>query len=93
MNRTLGVVIGVVLVLGLATLAMLLADRAATGTDDRAAEKIGDLTGGAYEPWAQAPGVPGGEQNAPLLFGVQAGAGLTVLVGCFWYWREHRSEA
>ncbi|HIH02482.1 MAG TPA: cobalt ABC transporter substrate-binding protein CbiN [Methanoregulaceae archaeon] len=93
MNRSLRLATAVVLVLGLAAVAALLADRAATGTDDQAAKQIGNLTGEAYEPWAQAPGVPGGERNAPLLFGVQAGAGLTVLLGCLWYWREHRSEA
>jgi len=93
MNKRGYIVIGTVLILGLATFATFLADHAATGTDDRAVEQIDALTGGAYEPWAQAQGVPGGERNAPILFGVQAGAGIAVLAACLWYWREHRSGA
>ncbi len=93
MNRQGRFVLAVVLVLGLSALAALLADRAGVGTDDRATEAVETLSGGTYEPWAQAPGVPGGERNAPLLFGVQAGVGLAVLAGCLWYWREHRSGA
>lgn len=93
MSRRGRLALAVVLVLGLAAIATLLADHAATGTDDQAAEAIGALTGGAYESWATSPGIPGGERNAPLLFGVQAGAGLAVLAGCLWYWREPRSGA
>jgi ABC-type cobalt transport system substrate-binding protein len=93
MNRRGRLVLTVVLVLGLAALAALLAERAGAGTDDRAAEQISAQTGGSYEPWAAAPGVPGGEGNRPLLFGVQAGIGLAVIAGCLWYWRDHRSEA
>ena len=93
MNRRGQLILTVVLVLGLAAFAVLLAERAGMGTDDRAAEQISAQTGGSYEPWAVSPGVPGGEQNGPLLFGVQAGVGLAVIAGCLWYWREHRSEA
>jgi ABC-type cobalt transport system substrate-binding protein len=93
MNRRGRLVIAVVLVLGLTAFATFLAAHAGTGTDDQAAERIGDLTGGAYEPWLTSPEIPGGEQNEPLLFGVQAGAGLAVLAGCLWYWRGHRSGA
>jgi ABC-type cobalt transport system substrate-binding protein len=86
-------VLAVVLVLGFSAFAALLADRAGVGTDDRAAETVSTLSEGTYEPWVMAPGVLGGEQNAPLLFGVQAAVGLAVLAGCLWYWREHRSGA
>ena len=93
MNRNARLVLTVALVLGLSVLVMLLAEHSGAGTDDQAAETVKDFSGGTFEPWAQAPGVPGGEQNAPLLFGVQAGAGLALLAGCLWYWREHRSGA
>ncbi len=93
MNRRGRFVLAVVLVLGLSALAALLADRAGMGTDDRAAETVETLSGGRTSPGSRLPGVPGGEQNAPLLFGVQAGVGLAVLAGCLWYWREHRSGA
>lgn len=85
--------LAIVLVVGLSTFAMLLAERAGTGTDDRAAETVEAISGGTYEPWARAPGVPGGDGNAPLLFGIQAFAGLAVIAGCLWYWRERRSGA
>lgn len=91
MNRRGRLVLTVLLVLGVSALAGLLASRAGTGTDDMASETADALSGGTYEPWAQGPAVPGGDQNAPLLFGVQAGAGLAVLAGCLWYWRECRS--
>jgi ABC-type cobalt transport system substrate-binding protein len=93
MKRRDRLVLAVVLVLGISALAAFLAAHAGTGTDDRAAEAVEAMTGGTYEPWLHAPGVPGGDQNAPLLFGVQAGVGLALLAGCLWYWREHRSEA
>jgi cobalt transport protein len=86
-------VLAVVLVIALAACATLLAASAGEGTDDRAAETVGALSGGSYEPWARPPGIPGGEQNEPLLFGVQAAAGLAVLAGCLWYWRGHRNGA
>ena len=93
MNGRGRLVLAVVLVLGLSALAALLAYGAGAGTDDRAAETVETLSGGTYKPWVQAPGVLGGERNAPLLFGVQAGVGLAILAGCLWYWREHRSGA
>jgi ABC-type cobalt transport system substrate-binding protein len=93
MNRNARLVLTVALVLGLSVLAMLFAERTGAGTDDQAAKAVADLSGGTFEPWAQSPGVPGGEQNASILFGVQAGAGLALLAGCLWYWREHRSGA
>ena len=93
MNRLARSILIVALVLGTSVIAMFLAERTGMGTDDQAAERVRELSGGTFEPWAQAPGVPGGEGNAPLLFGVQAGAGLAVLAGCLWYWREHRNGA
>ena len=93
MNQPGRISIGILLVLGFTALAIFLAATASIGADDRASVQVGALTGGAYEPWIESREIPGGEQNEPLLFGVQAGIGLAVLAGCFWYWREHRSGA
>lgn len=93
MNRWVRIVIVAGLVLVLSTGAALLAAGSSGGTDDQAAEAAVDLSGGSLEPWAQAPGIPGGDGNEPLLFGLQACAGLAVIAGCFLYWREHRSGA
>lgn len=93
MNRRVRIALVAGLVLALSVGAALLASGASGGTDDQAARASVDLSGGSYEPWAQAPGVPGGDANEPLLFGLQAGAGLAVIAACFLYWREHRSGA
>jgi ABC-type cobalt transport system substrate-binding protein len=93
LNRRVRIVLVAGLVLGLSAGAALLAAGSGGGTDDQAAQTAVDLSGGSYAPWAQAPGVPGGDGNGPLLFGLQAGAGLAVIAGCFLYWRDHRNGA
>lgn len=80
-------------VVGVPVLAALLAAGAGIGTDDRAAETVGILSGGSYQSWFEGSGVPGGEENVPFLFGLQAFLGISVIVGCLWYWRGSRSGA
>jgi ABC-type cobalt transport system substrate-binding protein len=84
--------VALALVLVVSGLTFALSISAAEGSDDRAALAVDSLTDGAYEPWIQSAGVPGGERNEPLFFGLQALVGVAVLAGCFWYWRGLQSE-
>lgn len=79
--------------LAMSALPAVLSSLPGTGTDDRAADAVTGLTGGGYTPWIEAPGIPGGEQNSPIFFGLQAFLGLVVLAGCLWYWRGRQSGA
>ena len=92
-DRRLHLVGLVLVVLGLSALPAALSSLPGTGTDDRAADAVTGLTDGGYTPWIEAPGIPGGEQNSPFFFGLQAFLGLAVLAGCLWYWRGRQSGA
>lgn len=60
---------------------------ASTGSDDRAVQMIGDLTGNSYQPWINPSWQPSREVQI-LLFGLQAAIGFVMLA----YFMRHRKD-
>jgi cobalt/nickel transport protein len=61
------------------------------GSDGEALNVIGDLTGGAYQPWAEPLWEPPSGEIESLLFSLQAAIGSIIIGYFFGYYRGKQS--